>query len=207
MGSIDLVCQGATSYIGWCSMWTQLVTSFLLFSSFVVGTYRSRFYHTNPVTKKAVVDLVSGGDSGVTGKLYLVGGYGHVHVSGQIYGLKPGLHGFHVHMDGNLDNDCKAAGGHFNPDKNDHSSPLSPARHAGDLGNIFTLHYSPVTYVRIVDKIITLGDGGERDVAGRAIVVHAGEDDLGRGVGDKADGSKKTGNAGARVACGLITLM
>ena len=63
------------------------------------------------------MDLVSGGDSGVTGKLYLVGGYGHVHVSGQIYGLKPGLHGFHVHMDGNLDNDCKAAGGHFNPDK------------------------------------------------------------------------------------------
>ena len=59
----------------------------------------------------------------------------------------------------------------------------------------------------MLDKIITLGDGSTRDVAGRAVVVHAGEDDLGRGVGDKAESSKKTGNAGARVACGLITLL
>ena len=58
----------------------------------------------------------------------------------------------------------------------------------------------------IVDGVLTLGDGGVHDVAGRAIVVHAGEDDLGRGVGDLADGSKKTGNAGARVACGIIEL-
>ena len=44
-------------------------------------------------------------------------------------------------------------------------------------------------------RIVTLGDGGENDIAGRAIVVHAGEDDLGKG-GDAE--SKKTGNAGAR---------
>ena len=59
----------------------------------------------------------------------------------------------------------------------------------------------------MVDKIITLGDGGDRDIAGKGIVVHAGEDDLGRGVGDKAEGSKKTGNAGGRVACGIVTLL
>eukprot|EP00092_Neocalanus_flemingeri_P008358 GFUD01009012.1.p1 GENE.GFUD01009012.1~~GFUD01009012.1.p1 ORF type:complete len:196 (+),score=46.56 GFUD01009012.1:204-791(+) len=195
-------------------MWTQWVTSFVFCSTLVAATspnyFNSRFYHAPQAlteNKRAVVDLVAGGDSGVSGKLYLVGGYGHVHISGQVNGLKPGLHGFHVHMNGDLDNNCKAAGGHFNPDENDHSSPVSLARHAGDLGNIFTLYYSPVTYVSIIDKIITLGDGGERDVAGRAIVIHAGEDDLGRGVGDKAADSKKTGNAGARVACGIITLL
>ena len=57
-----------------------------------------------------------------------------------------------------------------------------------------------------MDTVITLGDGGDRDVANRAIVVHAGEDDLGLGVGDAAEGSKKTGNAGGRVACGIIKL-
>jgi len=167
----------------------------------------SRFYHLTTTTKEAVVELVAGGDSGVTGKLHIVQGFGHVHITGQIYGLKPGLHGFHVHMNGDLGDNCKAAGGHFNPDENEHSSPVSRSRHAGDLGNIFTLVYAPVTYVSMSDTIITLGDGGARDIAGKAIVVHAGEDDLGRGVGDKAEGSKKTGNAGGRVACGLITLV
>lgn len=76
-------------------------------------------------------------------------------------------------------------------------------RHAGDLGNIVSPPGS-ATPVAINDKQITLGDGGSHDVAGRAIVVHAGEDDLGRG-GD--EGSTKTGNAGARVACGIIKLI
>ena len=80
-------------------------------------------------------------------------------------------------------------------------------RHAGDLGNIYTFPSSPVTFVTIEDNIISLGDGGLRDIAGRAIVVHAGQDDLGRGVGDKAVESKKTGNAGARVACGIIKVV
>ena len=55
--------------------------------------------------------------------------------------------------------------------------------------------------------MISLGDGGRHDVAGLAVVVHAGEDDLGRGRGDKEEGSKKTGNAGGRVACGIIELV
>ncbi len=41
-------------------------------------------------------------------------------------------------------------------------------------------------------------------ILGRALVLHEGEDDLGRGVGDKADESKKTGNAGARIGCCTI---
>ena len=88
--------------------------------------------------------------------------------------------------------------------QNQHSSPRSPARHAGDLGNILTPDVSDGTFVYIVDTLITLGDGGIRDVAGRAIVVHTDEDDLGRGIGDEKEESRITGNAGARVACGII---
>ena len=90
--------------------------------------------------------------------------------------------------------------------QNDHAAPTSELRHAGDLGNIITPPDSYLTFFEIVDTVITLGDGGDRDVANRAIVVHAGEDDLGLGVGDAAEGSKKTGNAGGRVACGIIKL-
>jgi len=46
-----------------------------------------------------------------------------------------------------------------------------------------------------------------RDIAGRAIVIHAGSDDLGTGTGDAEEGSKKTGNAGGRVACGVIEVV
>ena len=73
-------------------------------------------------------------------------------------------------------------------------------RHVGDLGNIVTppTHFTPVY---IVDELITLEPGEENCISNLAIVVHAGEDDLGMG-GD--EGSLKTGNAGARVACGII---
>ena len=170
-----------------------------------------------------VVDLVPG-SANVTGSLELRR-YGQgVILLGKVVGLAPGLHGFHVHMTGDTGNTCKAAGGHFNPDmvdllyslifflhclsfQNDHSSPYSPMRHAGDLGNILTHPDLPVTLVHIYDAVISLGDGGPRDVEGRAIVIHAGEDDLGRGEGDKAEESKKTGNAGSRVACGIIKLV
>ena len=63
----------------------------------------------------------------------------------------------------------QAAGGHFNPDGVDHSSPLSPSRHAGDLGNI--LADGPNTVLNMVDSYISLGDGGLRDVAGRSVIV------------------------------------
>lgn len=55
-----------------------------------------------------------------------------------------------------------------------------------------------------MDRVITLRAGAANSVAGRAVVVHADPDDLGRG-GD--DGSRKTGNAGARLACGVIELV
>ena len=125
------------------------------------------------------------GTENVKGALLLKQGPYGVLMKGKILGLSPGKHGFHVHMTGDTGDNCRAAGGHFNPDQQDHSSPRSLYRHAGDLGNILTLQGSPLTFVSLVDSGVTLGDGGERDIAGRAVVVHAGEDDLGLGTGDK----------------------
>ena len=68
----------------------------------------------------------------------------------------------------------------------------------GDLGNI-EAKADGVAEVAIEDSLVSLI--GPHSVIGRAIVVHAGQDDLGQG-GD--EGSLKTGNAGGRVACGVI---
>lgn len=61
---------------------------------------------------------MAGTGSSVAGTLTLVQLVkdGPVHISGQVSGLTPGMHGFHVHAVGDLSNSCAAAGGHFNPE-------------------------------------------------------------------------------------------
>ena len=74
-------------------------------------------------------------------------------------------------------------------------------RHVGDLGSILTNSDERPTEVVIHDKIISLDPNSPANILGLSIVVHDGEDDLGKG-GDA--GSLKTGNAGSRLACGII---
>lgn len=57
-------------------------------------------------------------------------------LNGSVTGLKPGLHGFHIHEKGDLGNGCLASGAHFNPHKLMHGAPDDSNRHVGDLGNI-----------------------------------------------------------------------
>ena len=82
-----------------------------------------------------------------------------------------------------------------------HGAPNSLERHVGDLGSILTNSDESPTEVVIHDKIISLDPDSPANILGLSIVIHSGEDDLGKG-GDA--GSLKTGNAGARVACGVI---
>ena len=68
--------------------------------------------------KKAKVNFVEGTGTGISGMVILVQDVpdGPVVVTGEIVGLSPGLHGFHVHMTGNTSMSCSAAAGHFNPE-------------------------------------------------------------------------------------------
>ncbi|PHT35570.1 Superoxide dismutase [Cu-Zn] 2 [Capsicum baccatum] len=91
-------------------------------------------------------------------------------------------------------------GPHFNPLKKDHGAPSDEVRHAGDLGNIVA-GPDGVAVISISDLQIPLS--GVHSILGRAVVVHADSDDLGRGGHEL---SKTTGNAGARVGCGVIGL-
>ena len=119
-------------------------------------------------------------------------------ISGTITGLSEGKHGFHIHEFGDLSDGCDSAGGHYNPTGVDHGDIDNG--HVGDLGNI-TADSKGVAEFSIKAKRIHLQ--GATSIVGRAVVVHEDEDDLGKG-GDEE--SLKTGNAGERAGCGVISL-
>jgi len=123
---------------------------------------------------------------------------GPTFIAGRITGLEPGEHGFHIHQFGDMSEGCESMGPHYNPEGVDHGD--LDQGHVGDLGNI-TADDSGTATVKIVAERVDLT--GEQSVVGRGIVVHADPDDLGQG-GDAE--SLKTGNAGDRLACGVITL-
>ena len=119
-------------------------------------------------------------------------------IRGTITGLEPGEHGFHIHEFGDTSDGCKSMGGHYNPDGVDHGNEDNG--HVGDLGNITADANGLASVKKIAGRVDLLGD---RSVIGRGLVVHADRDDLGKG-GDAE--SLKTGNAGDRLACGIIAL-
>jgi Cu-Zn family superoxide dismutase len=145
---------------------------------------------------EAVVVLAPASGSLVSGQLQLHPQADGLRLTGTIGGFAPGSqHGFHVHEHG----DCRAAdassaGGHFNPAAAPHGRMGHGLHHAGDVDNL-QADAAGVAHVDLVLPGLTLGDGGADDVLGRAFIVHADADDY---------RSQPAGNAGARVACGVI---
>ena len=147
---------------------------------------------------RATANLAPASASLVSGTLTLTTMGDGVHVGGEIGGLPPGAHGFHVHEHGDCSAaDASSAGGHFNPTNNPHGRAGAGAHHLGDSDNIV----ANADGVAVVDAHlhdVTLGTGLANDIAGRAIIVHADPDDY---------TSQPSGDAGARVACGVIAVI
>jgi Cu-Zn family superoxide dismutase len=142
---------------------------------------------------KAVAVLSSTQGNAVSGVVTFTKVDGGVKIVADVTGLTPGQHGFHVHEFG----DCSApdgasAGGHFNPHHTQHGGPDAEMRHTGDFGNLDADATGKAHYER-VDTVIALE--GADSIIGHAVIVHAKADDL---------KSQPSGNAGARVACGVI---
>jgi len=117
-----------------------------------------------------------------------------------ITGLKHnGLHGFHVHEAGDLTDKCVSMCSHFNPYNKTHGCPGTKERHVGDLGNIQTNNRGEAKYI-FYDDVIKLR-GTKANIIGRGLIIHADEDDCGKGDDPE---SLKTGNAGKRIACAVI---
>mmetsp|Transcript_1240 Transcript_1240/g.2723 ORF Transcript_1240/g.2723 Transcript_1240/m.2723 type:complete len:206 (-) Transcript_1240:101-718(-) len=153
--------------------------------------------------KQAVCVLT--GTAGVSGVLKMSQeSNGPTKIVGSITGLAAGKHGLHIHEFGDTTNGCMSTGPHFNPNKMDHGAPTDAVRHAGDLGNVVAT--ASGCEFTIEDAQIPLD--GANSIIGRAVVIHELEDDLGKGdsseIGTQGKTSKTTGNAGARLACGII---
>ncbi len=88
--------------------------------------------------------------------------------------------------------------GHFNPFGKTHGAPEDVERHVGDFGNIVA-NEQGIAALTFTDKVASLF--GAHSIIGRTVVCHEKEDDLGRGGHEQ---SKTTGNAGGRLACGVI---
>jgi len=119
-------------------------------------------------------------------------------IKGTISGLTPGKHGFHIHEFGDMSDGCKSMGAHYNPDGVDHGDLAEG--HVGDLENVVANESGVAKFSITAKRVDLLGD---RSVIGRGLVIHEDEDDLGKG-GDAE--SLKTGNAGERLACGVIVV-
>lgn len=149
--------------------------------------------------QEAVANLAPASASLVSGRLVLRPEAGGVRLRGEVGGLAPGSqHGFHVHEKGDCSAaDASSAGGHFNPAAQPHGRSGHGAHHAGDADNLVA-DARGVAQVDVLLPGVTLGGGAGNDIAGRAIIVHAAPDDY---------TTQPTGNAGARIACGVIRIV
>ena len=136
----------------------------------------------------------------ISGTVYFEETNEGVKIDYQIRGLYDGPHGFHVHEYGDLTDGCTSACAHFNPDGATHGGLDTKIRHFGDLGNIESKDQLAEGSLFLPNGRL---DGSKYSILGRMIIVHADRDDLGDG-GDEE--SLKTGNAGKRLACGVIGL-
>ena len=120
---------------------------------------------------------------------------GRVHVVIYVQGLKPGQeHGLHIHEVGDCSSgDGMSTKGHFNPHGKPHARHDSAERHAGDLPSL-KAEKNGRAKVDVMLDVITVG-AGPASVVGRGLIVHADPDDY---------KTQPTGNAGARIACGVI---
>ena len=121
-----------------------------------------------------------------------------VNISLQAWKLSPGPHGFHIHAVGKCDPPTfMSAGGHFNPDGKKHGVKNPAGPHAGDLPNLM-VEPDGTAIVGVVASHVTLMPGSSSLFGreGSALMIHASPDD---------DVTDPAGNAGARIACGVIS--
>ena len=136
--------------------------------------------------------------SEISGILDLIETGGGVQIVVSLFNVPTsGKHGIHVHAESSCEDGGKAAGGHFNPGNTQHGLLARDGHdnaHTGDMGNIEIDEDGNGALIIFLSGI-SLSEG-EKNIAGKAVILHEKEDDFGQ----------PTGNAGARVGCGIINL-
>jgi superoxide dismutase, Cu-Zn family len=165
---------------------------YLAMASLVIAVLASA-----PATAQTAKAALKGGDGKDLGTAELIQTPAGVLLKLSVKGLPPGEHAFHVHAVGKCEAPFTSAGGHFNPDNKKHGMMAAEGQHAGDMPNLH-IPQSGDLVVEVLNPAITLEKGKPNsvfDADGSAIIIHAGKDDY------KTD---PTGEAGGRIACGVV---
>jgi superoxide dismutase, Cu-Zn family len=150
-------------------------------------------------TANAHLRTTAGEEVGVVAFAPLASGALHITISA--VGLPPGVRGFHVHEVGECDpaDEFESAGGHFNPTDADHGWDSPDEPHAGDLPNLH-IHEDGTVAAEFFTTLLSLEEGDEATLIGgdgTSVIIHEHADDY---------STDPTGQAGGRIACGVIEL-
>ena len=148
----------------------------------------------NEMSATALLSAASG--SNVTGTAtFTQEADGKVRLELTVENLTAGEHAIHLHENGDCSaDDASSAGGHWNPDGEDHGKRGENEYHAGDIDNL-TVGEDGKGNLEMMVEGWSIGDGQDSDILNKAIIIHADEDDF---------TSQPSGAAGSRVACGVI---
>ena len=176
------------------TMYKVTIIVLVLFTSFKVLNAQDKMPKP-PVgqTQKAICILYPTQGNNASGTITFTKTENGIKVVAELQGLSKGKHGFHIHEFGDCSSpDGTSAGGHFNPEGKQHGAPMDMMRHEGDMGNI-EADDTGKAHLEYIDKMLSFD--GVQSILGRSVILHKSEDDL---------KTQPTGNAGARIACGVI---
>lgn len=157
--------------------------------------------HEHELESSSLRAIVHLDGNGIKGELIFTQGEDNlVVIKGTVRGMPAGKYALNIYENGHIGNDCQSLGEHFNPDNNDHGHHHDENRHAGDIDNII-FDENKTSNVKITDHLISLREESRYNVVGRGIAVHERADDHGR---TEHPDSKRTGNAGKPLSCGVI---
>ena len=147
--------------------------------------------------KTITVTMTPKSDSNVTGTVVFTDKDGQVTMKGKFSGLTEGVHAIHLHEKADCSSpDGKSSGGHWNPTAQPHGAwGAESGFHKGDIGNM-TANAEGNAVISLTTDQWCIGCGDDtKNIMGKAVIVHQGEDDL---------TSQPSGAAGARVSCAGI---